>query len=114
MPTFQELASSYAQRIRDAVELDGFQAKNKIISEEIKKSRTLQVAKDINREIDGLVYTSNNQPLSESDKRAIKELIDRSLRLPKIRQEGYALEAASNDNLSDLADVIENILSGNK
>lgn len=114
MPTFQELASGYAKRIRDAIEIDKFTNRKQILAHEIKNSRTLQVAKDISREIDGLVYTNNNQPLSEADKRAIKELIDRALQLPRRLHEGYSLEAASNDNLSDLADVIENILSGNK
>ena len=85
-----------------------------LFQEVIKNSKTLQTAKEIGREIDGLVYTASRQPLSDADKRAIKELIDRELGLPTRMQKSFAVESASNDDLSDLADVIENILGGNK
>ena len=85
-----------------------------LLLNEIKNSKTLQTAKEIGREIDGLVYTASRQPLSDADKRAIKELIDRELGLPTRMQKSFAVESASNDDLSDLADVIENILGGNK
>lgn len=114
MATFQELASGYAKRIREAIALDGFTNRARVAPHEIRNSRTLQAAKEINREIDGLIYTESRQPLSDADKRTIKELIDRELGLPRRLQKGFALEAASNDDLSDLADVIENILGGNK
>ena len=114
MATFQELASGYAKRIREAIALDGFTNRTRVASHEIKNSKTLQTAKEIGREIDGLVYTASRQPLSDADKRAIKELIDRELGLPTRMQKSFAVESASNDDLSDLSDFIENIIGGNK
>lgn len=114
MATFQELARDYAKRIREAIASDGFTSRSKVSPQDLRNSRTLREAKDIKREIDGLIYTQSKQPLSEADKRTIKELIDRELGLPVNVQKGYGIESASNDDLSDLADVIENVLGGKK
>ena len=114
MAPFQELARDYAKRIREAIPLDGFSNRIRVASQDIRNSRTLQAAKEINKEIDGLIYTASRQPLSDADKRTIKELIDSELGLPRRLQESIVLDSASNDDLSDLADVIENILSDKK
>ena len=114
MATFQELARDYAERIRKNIELDRFSGYYKIPVESIRNSRTLQEAKAIKREIDQLVYINSNLPLSESDKDAIKGLIDRELGLPQNLLKSYAIESASNDDLADLADAIENVLRGGK
>lgn len=115
MATFQELAKDYAKRIKDAMVSDGFTSKSKISSQDLRNSKTLQEAKQIKRDIDGLVYTQSRKPLSEDDKRKIFEQIDKELGLPKkIQKSQYIVESASNDDLSDLADVIENILGGKK
>lgn len=100
MATFQELARDYARRIREAIASDGFTRGAKASPQDLRNSKTLQEAKKIRREIDGLVYTQNNNPLSEADKRRIKELVDQELGLPKKIQEGYGIESASNDDLS--------------
>jgi len=114
MATFQELARGYARRIREAIESDGFTSRARVARDQLRVSRTLREAKNINREIDELIYTESRKPLSDTDKRSIKELIDLELGLPRGLKEGYGIESASNDDLSDLADVIENILGGKK
>lgn len=112
MATFDELAREYAQRIRTAIRTDGFTANRRPWASDVAGSRTLQEAKAVKRDIDGLVYTKNNRSLSPEDKQQIIEQIDRELGLPKrIIGEGF-VNKASNDDFSDLADEIENILKG--
>lgn len=115
MATFQELARDYAKRIKDAIASDGFTSRSRVSPQDLRNSRTLQEAKKIKREIDDLIYTQSKKPLSEEDKRKIIEGIDQELGLPKNIQKSYNIvESASNDDLADLADVIENVLGGKK
>lgn len=115
MATFQELAKNYAKRIKDAILFDGFTTRSRISPQDLRGSRTLQEAKKIKREIDGLIYTQSNKLLSEDDKRKIIEQIDQELGLPRNIQKSYNIvESASNDDLADLADEIENVLGGKK
>jgi hypothetical protein len=115
MATFQELARDYAKRIREAIASDGFTSRSKISPQDLRNSKTLREAKEVKREIDGLIYTQSKQPLSEADKRAIRDLIDQELGLPRnIQRSHNIVESASNDDLSDLADEIENVLGGKK
>lgn len=115
MAIFQELARDYAKRIKDAIASDGFTSRSKVSPQGLRNSRTLQEAKKIKREIDGLIYTQSKKPLSEEDKRKIIEGIDQELGLPKNIQKSYHIvESASNDDLADLADEIENVLGGKK
>lgn len=115
MATFQELARDYAKRIKEAISSDGFTSRSRISPQDLRGSRTLREAKTIKREIDGLVYTQNQKPLSDADKRNIIEQIDQELGLPRrIEKRYHIVESASNDDLSDLADEIENVLGGKK
>lgn len=115
MATFPERAKDYAKRIREAIASDGFTSRSKISPQDLLNSKTLREAKDIKRAIDGLIYTQSKKPLSENDKRQIIEQIDQELGLPRKIQKGYNIvESASNDDLSDLADEIENVLGGRK
>ncbi|PHR68283.1 hypothetical protein [Alcanivorax sp.] len=112
MASFNELAKEYAQRIKQAIKRDGFSHGRKITGSNVQGSETLREAKAIKRDIDNLVYTSSNQPLTPQDRKRIIEQIDRELGLPKrIIEEGFVTNA-SNDDFSDLADEIENILKG--
>ncbi|MCG7552040.1 hypothetical protein [Pseudoalteromonas sp. Of11M-6] len=115
MATFQELARDYAKRIKDAIASDGFTSRSRISPQDLRGSRTLQEAKQVKREIDGLIYKQSKKPLSEDDKRKIIEQIDQELGLPRNIQKSYNIvESASNDDLADLADEIENVLGGKK
>lgn len=115
MTTLQELAKNYAKRIKDAITSDGFANQTRIKNRDFRSSKTLQEAKKIKQEIDGLVYTQSNKPLTDDDKRKIIKEIDQELGLQRNIQKSYSVvESASNDDLSDLADEIENVLSGNK
>lgn len=114
MASFQELAQGYAKRIKQAITSDNFN-RFRILTQDLRYSKTLREAKAIKSEIDSLVYSESNKPIGEDDKRKIIELIDQELGLVRKSQKGYHLvEAASNDDLSDLADEIENILGGRK
>jgi len=112
MATFNELAKRYAQRILDAIAQDGFSEYTTITASALRASKTVQEIKTVKRNIDGLVYTETEKPISESDKTRIIIEIQKELHLPSQRQMELVLEAASNDDLSDLADEIENILKG--
>lgn len=112
MATFNELAQQYAQRILAAISQDGFSKYTKITASSLSVSRTIQEIKSVKSDIDSLVYTKSRKPLSEADKTRIIIEIQKELRLPSQRQMEMVFEAASNDDLSDLADEIENILKG--
>ncbi|SGZ09748.1 hypothetical protein [Moritella viscosa] len=112
MATFNEFARQYAQRIKDAIRRDGFRPNQRISSSDIARSYTLSEAKSVKQDIDNLVFTSTNQPLSEADKRKIVEQIDVELGLPKRKLNEKFVSNASNDDFSDMADEIENILRG--
>ncbi|WP_136484964.1 hypothetical protein [Vibrio sp. H11] len=115
MATFNELARQYAKRIRDAIDADGFNNRSKIGPKDLQGSQTLAEAKRVKRDIDGLVYTASQQTLSEQDKRKIIKQIEEELGIPQnIQKSRNIFESASNDDLADLADEIENVLSGKK
>ncbi|WP_010605706.1 hypothetical protein [Pseudoalteromonas maricaloris] len=115
MATFQELARNYAERIRSAIASDGLSNRTKVYADDLRGSNTLLEAKRIKREIDSLVYSGSNTPLSEADKRDILERLNQELGLPTHRQKSFGIvESASNDDLADLADEIENVLGGKK
>lgn len=115
MATLQGLAKGYAKRIKDAIVSDGFTSRSRIDPQDLRNSRTLQEAKKIKHEIDGLIYTQSKKPVTEDDKRKITEKIDHELGFPRNIQKIYNIvESASNDDLSDLADEIENVLGGKK
>jgi hypothetical protein len=112
MPTFSELGQSYAERIKAALAKDGFTTTSRISASDLPYSSTLRELKAIKSDIDGLVYTESRKALSESDKGRVLIEIQKQLYLPNVRQIERMVEFASNDDLSDLADTIENILKG--
>ncbi|ODS31580.1 MAG: hypothetical protein SCARUB_03301 [Candidatus Scalindua rubra] len=114
MATFQELGKQYARRIREAFIADGFSRFKSISPYDLKLSSTLRELKAIHSEIDRLVYTDTNESLSEADKNRIITEIQKELHLPTFRQTEMIFKAASNDDLTDLANEIENILRGDK
>lgn len=115
MATIQELARGYAKQIKDAIASDGFTSRARVSPQELQNSKTLIELRKVKREIDGLIYTPSNKPISDIDKRNIIEQVDQELGLPTTAQKSFNIvESASNDDLSDLADVIENVLGGKK
>lgn len=112
MASFNELAKAYANRIRQAIRSDGFIPERTITGTSVQRSETLKEAKLVKREIDNLVYTKSNQALTPQDKKLIIEQVDQELGLPKRIVEKSFVINASNDDFSDLADEIENILKG--
>ena len=113
MPTFNELARGYAERINGAINSDGFSGRTRMSSSDLRNSRTLSELKIIKGEIDNLILSDTNKPLDEIQKRSIVEQLETELGLPVYRQKSLNItESASNDDLSDLADVVENILRG--
>ncbi len=112
MATINELARQYAERISKAIAEDGFSRGTEISASVLRASKTIRAIKSVKTEIDELTYTETIKPISETDKGKIVAGIQKELRLPTQRQMEIILEAASNDDLSDLADEIENILRG--
>lgn len=111
MATFNELAKDYAERIRRAIRTDNFQTLRSLSPNDLIQSNTLREAKAVKRDIDSLVYTESNKPLSEQDKNRLVQDVDQELGLPRRTQKSL-VESASNDDLADLADEIENVLRG--
>lgn len=112
MATFNELAKQYTQRILAAIRQDGFSKYTKITASSLSSSKTIQELRSVRKDINELVYIEGRKPLSEADKTRIIVEIQKELHLPTQRQMELIFEAASNDDLSDLADEIENILKG--
>jgi len=111
--TFQELAKQYADRIRKAIQADNFSRIRSLSSFDVMGSETLRETKAVKRDIDNLVYTDSRKPLTEQDKDRLVKDIDQELGLPRRIQKSL-VESASNDDLADLADQIENVLKGKK
>ncbi len=109
MPSFDELSKQYAERIRAAARLDG---NISYTLSNITKSYLLQTLKSIKNEIDSLVYESSTRPLSIEDKNRILRDISVKLNASAYRQlsEHILIKAASNDGLSDLIDIVNQIL----
>jgi len=115
MATIQELARDYAKRIKNAIASDGFTNRARVSPQELQNSKTLIEVRKVKREIDGLIYIPSNERINDIDKRNLIEQIDQELGLPRTVQKSFSIiESASNDDLSDLADVIENVLGGKK
>ena len=115
MPTYDELAKVYAERIQRAISADGFKLGEGISDNDLRLSNTLSEAKSVKRDIDNLVHTTSKTPLSEDNKRSLIVKINQELGLGGDFYKSHLfIESASNDDLSDLADEIENILSGSK
>lgn len=86
MATFNELAQRYAQRILAAISQDGFSKIHKnycIVFIGLTNNSKL---KSVKSDIDSLVYTESQKPLSESDKTRIIVEIQKELHLPSQRQ----------------------------
>lgn len=115
MPTYDELAKIYAKRIKDAIRSDGFSLGESISVNDLRTSSTLREAKAVKRAIDNLIFTDSNKALSEDNKRSLVVKVNQELGLGGDFYKSHLfIESASNDDLSDLADEIENILSGSK
>lgn len=89
MPTLNELAASYAQRIK------------------LSESKR-EVARQIINEINSLTWDANKQALSKSEKLQLVQLIDDNLN-PK--GPGIKVEAADNSEIIDILDIIRGSMS---
>ena len=82
MATYNEVSKRYVQRIRVALERDGFSGTRRITNFEFRYSNTFTVLKEIRDDINDLVYEKSQKPLSNTDKQKIYEGISEELRLP--------------------------------
>jgi hypothetical protein len=114
MPTINELAKQYADKVIKALREDGFIGRTYIAESELRDSTSLQVLKSLNKEIESLVYLSTGEPLSRDDKGKIIREASRLLHLQETEGFGQIIKAASNDALVDLLNKVEEILKGNK
>ena len=112
MSTFSEVGKQYADRIVQALASDGFVKVGSVRSSQLPASRTLSAFKAIGRDIDQLVMSDTKKPLSEEQKRAIYEAIAQELRLRSAVVSESMVRCASNDDLTDVVDYIDQILQG--
>ena len=112
MPTYEDFYKQYARRILQALERDGFSPYSRVTTAQLRGSSTLSELKAIKREIDGLVYEGTSNKLSIQDRNRIYRGLSEELRLPTLQKSIELCEAASNDDLTDLVDTIDNILKG--
>jgi hypothetical protein len=113
MAKFDELGQQYAERILKAISQDGFAKNTKISVEDLLTSETFREIKFVNRKIDSLVDMAGER-ISESDKGKVLVELQESLHVPTQEKIEVILLAASNDDLSRLAEEIENILKGQR
>lgn len=112
MPSFDDFSKKYARQILEAFHRDGFTVYTRISVQNLRGSNTVSVLKSIKQEIDSLVYEGSTTTLSIADKNKIYEGLSRELRLPSLQKSAEFCEAASNDDLTDLVDTVDNILKG--
>lgn len=116
MPTSKELAKKYAQRIRDNVHKDGFYLNSKIKITWFRESHTYFEIQRINQEIDNLIYADNTTEeaikLSFEDKNRIYRLLSEELNTLAMQDGADFRESASNDNLTELLEIVNNLLKG--
>lgn len=107
--SFKAVGLEYAERIRAAVRTDT--AHGRLSSpDSFRSSDTLAELKEISRELDMLVESTTNKPLSDQDKRTILEHTDADLRLRPGQSRDF-IKAASNDQIADVLDKIDQLLN---
>ena len=79
MPTYDEIASQYAEKIKSAVKGSGLTKSASSITESVKRDKIVNVLKKIFHDIK--TYTKDNKPLSDSDKEDIFKLVGMKLGL---------------------------------
>jgi len=114
MPTYNEFSKQYSQRILTALQADGLSRFSTVTENKLRGSETLTVLKSIKREIDNLVHEGTDTKLSVSEKNVIYRGLSKELHLSSFQTSINLCEAASNDDLTDLVDEIDNILRENK
>jgi len=112
MATFNELGKQYAERIVQALETDGFVKSGSVRSTQLPSSRTLSELKAVGRDIDQLVMSDTKKPLSDEQKHTLYEAIARGLNLRSAVVTEGMVRCASNDDLTDVVDYIDQILQG--
>ncbi len=112
MATYEDFYKQYAKRILAAIGKDGFSPYSRITASQLRGSNTLSELKSIKQAIDGLVYEGTDNHLSTEDRNRIYRGLSQALRLPTLQKSIDLCEAASNDDLTDLVDTIDNILKG--
>lgn len=110
MPTYSDFSQLYARRILAAIQEDGLAFKDRVSEADLVDSNTLQILKSVKREIDSIVYEGTKNRLSRQDRERIYRGISQELHLPTLQKSIDLCEAASNDDLTDLVDTIDNIL----
>ena len=110
MAKFSELAVRYATRIRSSIGADHFSTATRITARDVRLSQTLAVLKEIDREINRLVSSDTNRLLTPSQRRSIYEGIAKELGLLDLTIGESLVKAASNDEITDLIDYIDQII----
>jgi len=112
MATFEDFAEQYASRIRTAIREDGFSTAARLTAQELRASRTLTALKAVDSEINGLVMSETKEPLTAEQKRRIYQGIAKELGLFDLTIGESMVKAASNDDITDLVDYIDQIIRG--
>lgn len=112
MPTYQELAQRYAERLQSAIREDGFTRVTTLSEAQLRSSATLRALKKIKDDIDGLVVEDTGESLSESNKWQMYRLIAEELGLSRDAPLRKSAMSASNDDLADLVNDVEALLDG--
>lgn len=109
MPTLDELADDYANKIRAALTEDIRTKTASAILEHrtpVKKARVAAALMEVGQSLDRLVSSRTKLPLSEEDKQEISDSIAEKLNLPQRgRLRGVLKEASVQNFLVILADI---------
>lgn len=101
MPTYDEIASQYAEKIKSAVKGSGLTKSASSITESVKRDKIVNVLKEIFHDINR--YKKDNKPLSNSDKENIFKLVGKKLGLSRPEKVYLMIREASNDQFVALA-----------
>lgn len=111
MPSYEEFGSKYAKLIRDSVREDGFVKKAFVTRGDIEYSKTIRQLRVIDRELNTLVESETDRPISEKSKSHILEIAARDLGLKSANDLRIGIRAASNDDFDKVVDFIDSVKS---
>ncbi len=108
MPTFQELAKTYAKELRQAIRTDGFVRGKYLTESMVRASETTATLKWIDKDLDR--YQISGRPLTDTERGEILEIAAEELGSSVTESVKRATKAASNDSFTDLVDKIDDLL----
>lgn len=109
MATLDDFGKKYGRQIRTAINEDIADRSLPSYSWEVPKTKTYKALKEVAEELDSLVDTTTNRPLTDAQKGQILEQAGMEVGRGTATDHRGAVKSASNDQLADLLDYIKKV-----